>query len=312
VRLPVMLAPIGGLESIVEGGAATAARVRGAISAAADAFLGLQPGLERLPRPPRRPAIFQLYVRGDDAWVDDWCGVRATTASPRVLPAVDVAMYSRRERDLLAASSSHGARAPSRRRLPVGLNWNHVKRFKDKHQIFRSSSRASPPQRMRARPSSTASRWSMCPTTAAQLDHGLGSAAVLPEVLKAVAGRAEVWVDGAHARTDVVKALALGAKAVGIGRLAGSAWQRAASQGWFGRRAPRGGDGASAWAARRDVLRGSSGRATWRRRRRPRAGHFQRVSAALRRVSSRPCSSRSSPSSRCSSRGTCSLRPIAS
>jgi glycolate oxidase len=45
---------------------------------------------------------------------------------------------------------------------------------------------------------------------------------VLPEVVRAVAGRAEVWVDGGFMRgTDVVKAIALGAKAVGIGRLCG-------------------------------------------------------------------------------------------
>ena len=55
-----------------------------------------------------------------------------------------------------------------------------------------------------------------------QLDHGLGSAAVLPEVVKAVNGKAEVWVDGGVMRgTDVVKMIALGAKTVGIGRLAG-------------------------------------------------------------------------------------------
>jgi glycolate oxidase len=40
--------------------------------------------------------------------------------------------------------------------------------------------------------------------------------------VRAVAGRAEVWVDGGFMRgTDVVKAIALGAKAVGIGRLCG-------------------------------------------------------------------------------------------
>ena len=53
-----------------------------------------------------------------------------------------------------------------------------------------------------------------------QLDHGLGSTAVLPEIVKAVAGRAEVWVDGGFMRgTDIVKAVALGAKTVGLGRL---------------------------------------------------------------------------------------------
>ena len=54
-----------------------------------------------------------------------------------------------------------------------------------------------------------------------QLDHGLGSIAVLPQVVAAVAGRAEVWVDGGFMRgSDVVKAIALGARCVGLGRLA--------------------------------------------------------------------------------------------
>jgi glycolate oxidase len=43
---------------------------------------------------------------------------------------------------------------------------------------------------------------------------------VLPEVVKAVAGRARIIVDGAFQRgTDVVKALALGADLVGLGRM---------------------------------------------------------------------------------------------
>jgi len=44
---------------------------------------------------------------------------------------------------------------------------------------------------------------------------------VLPEVVAAVEGRATVLVDGGFLRgTDVVKAIALGAHAVGLGRLA--------------------------------------------------------------------------------------------
>jgi glycolate oxidase len=53
-----------------------------------------------------------------------------------------------------------------------------------------------------------------------QLDHGRGSAEVLPEVVEAVAGRAMIIVDGAFNRgTDIVKALALGADLVGLGRM---------------------------------------------------------------------------------------------
>ena len=53
-----------------------------------------------------------------------------------------------------------------------------------------------------------------------QLDHCLGAIDVLPEVVSAVAGRAKVVVDGGFNRgTDIVKAMALGADMVGIGRI---------------------------------------------------------------------------------------------
>ena len=52
-----------------------------------------------------------------------------------------------------------------------------------------------------------------------QLDTAVSSIEALPEVARAVAGRAEVYLDGGVTRgTDVMKALALGARAVFLGR----------------------------------------------------------------------------------------------
>ena len=52
-----------------------------------------------------------------------------------------------------------------------------------------------------------------------QLDTSIPSIMALPEVVDAVAGRAEVFVDGGIRRgTDVIKAVALGARAVLVGR----------------------------------------------------------------------------------------------
>jgi isopentenyl diphosphate isomerase/L-lactate dehydrogenase-like FMN-dependent dehydrogenase len=60
-----------------------------------------------------------------------------------------------------------------------------------------------------------------------ELDHVDATIAMLPEIAATVAGRIPVLLDGGIRRgTDVVKALALGADAVGIGRLA--AWSMAA------------------------------------------------------------------------------------
>ena len=54
---------------------------------------------------------------------------------------------------------------------------------------------------------------------ARQLDRAVATADVLEEIVAAVAGRAEVWVDGGIRRgLDVVTAVALGARGVLVGR----------------------------------------------------------------------------------------------
>src|SRR5882672_4699399 len=223
VRLPVMLAPIGGLESIVEGGAATAAR--GAAEFGVPQMLSsvCKPGLEQTAAAAQTTRVFQLYVRGDDAWVDDFIRRARDNGFRAFCLTVDVAMYSRRERDLLGRFvKPWRARAIEGAAFQSGLNWNHVKRVKDKY----------PDLPLIIKGVATAEDAELCVEHGVevvyvsnhggrQLDHGLGSAAVLPEVVKAVKGKAEVWVDGGFMRgTDVVKAIALGAKTVGIGRLA--------------------------------------------------------------------------------------------
>jgi len=226
VRLPVMLAPIGGLESIVEGGAATAAR--GAAQFGVPQMLSsvCQPGLEATAAAAKTVRVFQLYVRGDDAWVDDFVQRARDHGFCAFCLTVDVAAYSRRERDLLGRFvKPWRARAIEGAAFQAGLSWHQVKRFKDKY----------PDLPLIIKGIATAEDAELCVQHGVevvyvsnhggrQLDHGLGSAAVLPEVLQAVKGKAEVWVDGGFMRgTDVVKAIALGAKTVGLGRLTGLA-----------------------------------------------------------------------------------------
>jgi len=53
-----------------------------------------------------------------------------------------------------------------------------------------------------------------------QLDYDRGTLDMLPEVVQAVNGRAKVIVDGGINRgTDIVKAIAMGAHMVGLGRM---------------------------------------------------------------------------------------------
>ena len=61
-----------------------------------------------------------------------------------------------------------------------------------------------------------------------QIDHGLASMTTLPEIVAAVNGRARIIVDGGIQRGgDVLKAIAMGADVVAIGRL--QAWGLAAA-----------------------------------------------------------------------------------
>ena len=65
-----------------------------------------------------------------------------------------------------------------------------------------------------------------------QFDAQPGTAAVLAEVVRAVGGRAEVYVDGGIRRgADIVKVCALGAKAALVGRAAAFALAARGEQG---------------------------------------------------------------------------------
>jgi glycolate oxidase len=225
MRLPVLLAPIGGLESVVEGGAAAAAR--GAAQFGVPQMLSsvCQPGLEQTAAAAQTTRSFQLYVRGDDAWVDDHVRRALDHGYTSFCLTVDVAMYSRRERDLVGRFiKPWRATAPAGSGFQAGLSWDQVKRYKDKY-VDKHSLPLILKGIATAEDAEIAVQHGVEVIYVSnhggrQLDHGLGSMTVLPQVVAAVAGRAEVWVDGGFMRgTDVVKAIALGAKTVGLGRL---------------------------------------------------------------------------------------------
>ena len=222
-RLPVLLAPIGGLESIVEGGAASAARAAAQFGVPQMLSSVCQPGLEQTAAAADTLRVFQLYVRGDDAWTDDWVRRARDNGYRAFCFTVDVAAYSRRERDIVGRFvKPWRARAIEGAPFQAGLSWDQVKRYKDRHDLPLIIKGIATVEDAEIAVQHGVEVIYVSNHGGRQLDHGLGSTAVLPEILKAVKDRAEVWVDGGYMRgSDVVKAMALGAKAVGIGRLTG-------------------------------------------------------------------------------------------
>src|SRR5260221_14287271 len=180
-----------------------------------------QPGLEATAAAANTVRVFQLYVRGDDAWVDDFVHRARDNGFCAFCLTVDVAAYSRRERDLLGRFvKPWRARAIEGAAFQAGLSWDHVKRFKGKY----------PDVPLIIKGIATAEDAELCVQHGVeviyvsnhggrQLDHGLGSAAVLPEVLQAGEGKTGgLGGRGVLRGTRRVEAVAPRPKKGGLGR----------------------------------------------------------------------------------------------
>src|SRR5438874_5455532 len=135
VRIPVMFAPIGSVESFTPGGGATAAEASAAFGVPQMLSSVCNPGLEAVAKAADNFRIFQLYVRGDDAFVDDWVRRAVDAGYAAFCLTVDTACYSRRERDLARRFVKAWRTRASGHEFQAALSWDHVKRFKDTHDI---------------------------------------------------------------------------------------------------------------------------------------------------------------------------------
>jgi isopentenyl diphosphate isomerase/L-lactate dehydrogenase-like FMN-dependent dehydrogenase len=220
LRLPVMLAPLGSLESFDPGGAATAGRGASAFGVPIIVSSVTRPGLEEAAKAAAGPKVFQLYVRGDDAWVDDVVHRAVEAGYNAFCITVDTASYSRRERDIAARFVKPWRAAATGHSHQASFAWDNVKRFKDRHCIPLILKGIGTGEDAAIACEHGVDVIYVSNHGGRQLDHGRGSMDVLPEVMDAVRGRTRVMVDGSIARgTDVVKAIALGADAVAVGRL---------------------------------------------------------------------------------------------
>jgi isopentenyl diphosphate isomerase/L-lactate dehydrogenase-like FMN-dependent dehydrogenase len=100
IRLPVMLAPVGSLESFEPGGGITVAKGAGAGNVAMLISSVTTLKLEDIVKGGGGPKIYQLYVRGDDAWVADRVKQAMDAGYDAFCITVDTQVYSRRERDI--------------------------------------------------------------------------------------------------------------------------------------------------------------------------------------------------------------------
>ena len=221
LAFPVFPAPVGGFLGKVheEGGPAVA---RAAVSRGTTAFIATaaKPSLEAAQAAVRQPLIFQLYVRGDRGWVEAVLDRVKAAGYGALCVTVDRNYYGRRDRDLvsgLPVREGFGDQS-----YQASLNWKDLVWMKKRVGLPLIAKGIATAEDAVLAVEHGADVVYVSNHGGRQLDHAQGSIEVLPEIVKAVGNRAEIIVDGGILRgTDVVKALCLGARAVGVGKLLG-------------------------------------------------------------------------------------------
>jgi isopentenyl diphosphate isomerase/L-lactate dehydrogenase-like FMN-dependent dehydrogenase len=221
LRIPVLLAPVGSIEAFDEGGAGASAKGAKEFGIGALISSVSQPGLEETAAAARGGRnIFQLYVRGDRAWIDDHIKRAIDAGYEAFCLTVDTAVYSRRERDLGKRTQPRVRDRASGRAFQAALDWDEVRRIKDKCKIPLIIKGIATAEDAETALGCGVDAIYVSNHGGRQLDHGRGSIEVLPEIVAVVKGRAQVIIDGGFYRgSDVVKAVILGANAVAMGRL---------------------------------------------------------------------------------------------
>jgi isopentenyl diphosphate isomerase/L-lactate dehydrogenase-like FMN-dependent dehydrogenase len=178
------------------------------------------------------PLVFQIYIRGDREWLGRLIRRVESAGYSALCLTVDSAAYGRRERDIQKRffrgegggqpnlmGPSEPTASPSRDHQ-AGLSWEDVDWIRQTSSLPLILKGILSPEDAELAVEHGVSVVYVSNHGGRQLDHAPATLDVLPEVVDAVKGRAEVLVDSGFMRgTDVVKALAMGARAVLIGKL---------------------------------------------------------------------------------------------
>jgi isopentenyl diphosphate isomerase/L-lactate dehydrogenase-like FMN-dependent dehydrogenase len=220
IRLPVMTAPVGSIQRFDPDGAAAVVRGTGQFGVPAMISSVCEPGLEKTAAAAPGFKIFQLYVRGDDAWVEDKIDRAMAAGYDAFAFTVDVAVYSRRERDIAKRVVVRSTTDANGEFCQAALSWPKIKRYKQRLKIPVIIKGIQTAEDASIALDHGIEGIYVTNHGGRQLDHGRGTIDILQEVAEAVAGRAQIIVDGSFCRgTDIVKGIALGANVVSMGRM---------------------------------------------------------------------------------------------
>ena len=238
LRIPILLAPIGSLQTFTQKGGAAATKSASDFGIVHVVSSVTEPSLEEIAAVSNSPKIYQLYIHGDWGWTKEMIQ-RAKSAGYKALCiTVDTASYSRRERPMLndyipfSQQTSEASKSEVNQFGQIdgelkafsmaSVTWDTIDKIKKewgKPLLLKGI--ATKEDAKIALEHEIECIW-VSNHGGRQLDHGQGTMEMLPEIVDAVNGKSEIIIDGGVLRgSDVVKAVAMGANAVAIGKMQG-------------------------------------------------------------------------------------------
>ncbi len=221
LRLPILLPPIGSIQVFEAGGGASVAEAADTFGAMMMLSSACAPGFEEVAKVGTAPKVYQLYLVGDQSWMDDIIARAIEAGFVGFCLTVDTAVYSRRERDLLKRYIPASGRQAGVADFgyQAKMTWDTVAHIKQKFRIPLWLKGINTADDARRAVEAGVDVVYVSNHGGRQLDHGRGGMEALPEVIAAVERRVPVVVDGGFIRgTDVIKGLCAGADLVGMGR----------------------------------------------------------------------------------------------
>ena len=227
LRIPVLLAPIGSLQSITQDGGVTVAKAAAEFGTLNLVSTVTHPSLEEIAAATTSPKIFQIYIRGDDQWIRDLIDRAKEAGYAALALTVDSAYYGRRERQLLSRWLPPSVRTQTGREWQTMITWETMAMMKQHGGLpFILKGVQTAEDAVIALEHGVDVIY-VSNHGGRQLDYGQGTIDILRGVVAAVGGHAPIVIDSGFMRgTDILTALAMGANAVALGRL--QAWALAA------------------------------------------------------------------------------------
>ena len=219
--MPVALAPIGSVERFDSAATAAVANAAGSFGIPMFQSSVSKPELEDTAKEvPDALKIFQLYVRGDQAWVEAIFDRAVNAGFGALCLTVDTHHYSRRERDISKRYAAASARTENHALYQRSLDWAQFDKLRARYKLPLIVKGIATAEDARLAVEHGVDVVYVSNHGGRQLDHGIGTIDMLAEIVPAVKGRASIVLDGGFCRgTDVIKAIALGADMVCVGRL---------------------------------------------------------------------------------------------